>query len=238
MKVLVVIPARYASSRFPGKPLAMIHGRSMIQCVYDAVKQAADIDKIVVATDDQRIADEVSHFSGNVQMTSVDHQTGTDRVAEVSEKFPDHNFVLNVQGDQPFVTPQMIEALLLPWKRGAECDMTTLGCRFESSEHMQDPNKVKVVCGRDMRALYFSRSAIPFFRASHEAPVFHHLGLYGFKRSFLAHFQTMPQTPLENCEQLEQLRVLENGFRIDVSVTDHPTLEINTREDLELALQI
>ena len=238
MNVLAVIPARYASTRFPGKPLAVIHGKSMIQRVYDAVTAASGIKHIVVATDDERIAEEVQRFDGNVRMTSADHPTGTDRVAEVSRDFPEYDFVLNIQGDQPFVQPAMIQALLDPWKQGQPCQMTTLGCPFESPDDMQDPNKVKVICAADRRALYFSRAPIPFFREVHDAPVFHHLGLYGFTRKFLLSYASLPQTPLEQCEQLEQLRVLENGFRIDVAKADAPTIEVNTPADLAEANRV
>ena len=233
MNVLAVIPARYASTRFPGKPLALIDGQSMIRRVYEAVSKTPGIDHVVVATDDERIAHEVKSFGGNIRMTRTDHTTGTDRVAEVAEAFPDHDYVLNIQGDQPFVQPAMIQSLLQPWLDGQPCQMTTLGCPFESIEDVEDPNRVKVVCGKDMQALYFSRAPIPFFREAVNAPVFHHLGLYGFTRNFLMSYASLPQSPLEACEQLEQLRVLENGYRIDVAQTPVQTVEINTPADLK-----
>ena len=235
MKILAVIPSRFASQRFPGKPLAMIGDRPMVEWVYEATRSCDVFDDIVVATEDERIVKAVNKFGGHVEMTRADHATGTDRVAEVAGRYPEADIVVNVQGDQPFVTAEMLRQLVAPYLAGERPEMTTLAVPMVDREAEDDPHSVKVVCTRSMHALYFSRSPIPHYRQRHAAPVFHHLGLYAFRRDFLEIYSTLPATPLEQCEQLEQLRVLENDFRIRVSLAEKPVMEINTPEDLELA---
>ncbi len=186
MNILAVIPARYNSQRFPGKPLAMIGDRPMVQWVYEAAKSCPDFSKVVVATDSELIADRVWQFGGEVEMTRSDHPTGTDRVAEVAQRYPEMTAVANVQGDQPFVTPQMLTQLISPYLGGESPAMTTLACHLDMNSGYTDPNTVNVVCDRNSNALYFSRAAIPYFRNSGDAPVFHHLGLYAFNRDVLA----------------------------------------------------
>jgi 3-deoxy-manno-octulosonate cytidylyltransferase (CMP-KDO synthetase) len=232
MKILAVIPARYNSQRFPGKVLVKIGDRPMVQCVYEAAKSCADFSKVVVATDSPLVADCVHQFGGEVEMTRSDHTTGTDRVAEVAERYPEMTAVANVQGDQPFVTSQMLSQLIAPYLRGESPDMTTLACPLDLKTGHSDPNTVKVLCDRHNKALYFSRAAIPYFRNSGAVPVFHHLGLYAFRQDFLAKYAQLTPTPLEECEALEQLRVLEHGFEIRVCQTETASLEINTPEDL------
>ena len=232
MKILAVIPARYNSTRLPGKPLAIIGDRPMVQRVYEAAKSCPDFSKVVVATDSEIIADYVGNFGGEVEMTSSDCATGTDRVAEVALRYPEMNAIANVQGDQPFVTPQMLTQLISPYLKGELLAMTTLGCPLDMDKAYLDSNSVKVVCDRLGNALYFSRAPIPYFRNSGEAPVFHHLGLYAFEKNFLAQYAQMKPTPLEECEGLEQLRVLENGFSIRVCITQKAVLEVNTPDDL------
>jgi len=232
LKILAVIPARYRSQRFPGKPLVLIGDRPMVQWVYEAAKQCAVFDQVVVATDDQQIADCVKGFGGVVEMTRSTHETGTDRVAEVAERYPGMEVVVNVQGDQPFVTPTMLTELVTPYLEGEQPKMTTLACALTEESAYLDPNVVKVICDRHHRALYFSRAAIPYYRNSGSAPVFHHLGLYAFQRSFLANYASLTPTPLEQCEALEQLRVLEHGYHIRVCQTQVAVPEINTPEDL------
>lgn len=232
MNILAVIPARYSSSRFPGKPLVLIGDRPMVQRVYEAASQCPQFTKVVVATDSEAIADCVRQFGGEVEMTHSDHSTGTDRVAEVAERYPEMEVVVNVQGDQPFATAEMLTELVAPYLKGERPEMTTLACPLDLEEGYQNPNVVKVLCDQKGRALYFSRSPIPYFRFPGTAPVFHHLGLYAFRRDFLKEYTTLPMTPFEQCEGLEQLRVLEHGFEIRVSHTDKPILEINTPEDL------
>ncbi|MDJ0702065.1 MAG: 3-deoxy-manno-octulosonate cytidylyltransferase [Leptolyngbyaceae cyanobacterium MO_188.B28] len=235
MKILAVIPARYASQRFPGKPLAQLGDRPMIQWVYDAAKSCSAFDKVVVATDSNQIAERVRRFGGEVKLTRGDHATGTDRVAEVAALYPEHQAVVNVQGDQPFVTAKMLGQLIEPYLHGQSPDMTTLACPLNPENGYRDPNTVKVLCDRRQRALYFSRSPIPYFRNSVEAPVYQHLGLYAFRQDFLAEYAQLTATPLEECESLEQLRVLEHGYSITVCQTERAVLEINTPEDLTKA---
>ena len=235
MELLAVIPARYDSQRFPGKVLVKIGDRPMVRWVYEAAKRCPDFSKVVVATDSQLVADCVHQFGGEVEITRSDHTTGTDRVAEVADRYPEMGAVANVQGDQPFVTPQMLTQLVSPYLRGESPEVTTLACPLEMKTGYQDPNTVKVLCDRNDNALYFSRAPIPYFRNSIEVPVFHHLGLYAFRRDFLTKYARLTPTPLEQCEGLEQLRVLEHGFEIRVCQTEKPTLEINTPEDLAKA---
>lgn len=231
MEILAVIPARYDSQRFPGKPLVLIDDRPMVQWVYEAAKSCAAFSQVVVATDSDRVAECVDKFGGVVEMTSSEHQTGTDRVAEVALRYPHMSAIANVQGDQPFVTAEMLTELVTPYLQGHAPDMTTLACPLEQDDYF-NPNAVKVLCDRHNRALYFSRSPIPYYRNSGTAPVFHHLGLYAFRRDFLATYAQLTPTPLEQCEALEQLRVLEHGYSIHVCQTQKAVLEINTPADL------
>jgi 3-deoxy-manno-octulosonate cytidylyltransferase (CMP-KDO synthetase) len=235
MNILAVIPARYNSQRFPGKPLVMIDDRPMVQWVYEAARACPAFSQVIVATDNEAIADCVHNFGGLAEMTSSEHVTGTDRVAEVAERHPDMQVIVNVQGDQPFVTAEMLTQLVSPYLRGELPDMTTLACPLDYKTGYDDPHVVKVLCDCQGRALYFSRSPIPYFRNQGPAPVFHHLGLYAFRRDFLANYADLPPTPLEHCEGLEQLRVLENGHSIVVCQTTSAVPEINTPDDLLIA---
>ncbi|MGK7915701.1 MAG: 3-deoxy-manno-octulosonate cytidylyltransferase, partial [Prochloraceae cyanobacterium] len=219
MKILAVIPARYASQRLPGKPLATIGGRSMVQRVYTAANNCPVFSQVIVATESEAIAEHVRSFGGVAEMTSDQHPSGTDRVAEVAERHSEATVVVNVQGDQPFVKPAMLQSLVQPYLEGQLPEMTTLACPLNIAADSDNPNVVKVICDRNQRALYFSRAPIPYFRNQGAAPVFHHLGLYAFRRDFLSRYSTLEPTPLENCEGLEQLRVLEHGFSIAVCHT-------------------
>ena len=239
MKLLAVIPARYSSSRFPGKPLVMIGDRPMVQCVYEAAQSCTAFSQVIVATESEKIADCVRAFGGVVEMTRSDHETGTDRVAEVAERYPEMEAIANIQGDQPFVTEEMLNQLMAPYLLGKKPDMTTLACPLTGDDSASDPNTVKVLCDHHGQALYFSRAPIPFYRhqpSSHQPlPVYHHLGLYAFRRDFLSHYAELAPTPFEQCEALEQLRVLEHGYRIVVCPTASSIFEINTPEDLAKA---
>jgi 3-deoxy-manno-octulosonate cytidylyltransferase (CMP-KDO synthetase) len=235
MKCLAVIPARHASSRFPGKPLARLGGKPMVQWVYEAAARDRVFGNVVVATDHEGIADTVRRFGGHVEMTRPDHLSGTDRVAEVAERFPGVDVVVNVQGDQPFVTTDMLTRLIAPYRAGEFPDMATVACPFAAPALMENPGAVKVVLDQNGNALYFSRASIPYLREPGRAPVFHHLGLYAFRREFLRQFTALAPTPLEKCEQLEQLRALENGYRIRVSLVEHAIVEVNTPADLASA---
>lgn len=233
MNILAVIPARYDSVRFPGKPLVMLGDRPMVQWVYEAAKRCPAFTQVVVATDSEWIAECVKGFGGVVEMTHSNHATGTDRVAEVAERYPEMTAIANVQGDQPFATPEMLSQLVSPYLCGETPDMTTLACPLDSKTGYHDPNLVKVICDLHDRALYFSRAPIPYVRNHPGAvPVYHHLGLYAFRREFLAEYARLAPTPLEQCEGLEQLRVLEHGYQITVCQTAIAVPEINTPEDL------
>lgn len=240
MRILAVVPVRYGATRFPGKPLADLDGRPIVQWVYEAAAGCSAFDDVVVATDSEEIARRVREFGGAVELTRGDHQTGTDRVAEVAERHPDADVVANVQGDQPFATSEMLSALVQPYVAGDRPPMTTLACPLVDPSWWSDPNVVKVVRGVDGYALYFSRSSIPHAAADEGSVVqpLHHLGLYAFTRETVLRFPALSPTPLEQQERLEQLRALEHGIRIRVCDTDRPVLEVNTPEDLEQARQL
>jgi 3-deoxy-manno-octulosonate cytidylyltransferase (CMP-KDO synthetase) len=240
MSITAVIPARYASSRFPGKPLARILGKTMIQRVYERTAQASCIDRVVVATDDQRIAEEVEKFGGEVQMTRADHATGTDRLAEVTARL-DTQLVVNVQGDEPLIDPRMIEAAVAPLAANSQIPMGTLKTPLLTWQEYRDSNVVKVVTDVRGFALYFSRASIPYPRdllvddpeiSPGSLGLFRHVGLYVYRREFLLKFAQLPSTPLENLEKLEQLRALEHGYPIRVVETDLVSLGVDTPEDL------
>lgn len=237
-----IIPARYASSRFPGKPLADIGGKTMIERVYE--RASLELDRVYVATDDERIAHEVESFGGNAVMTSGNHRSGTDRIAEAYGLVGGNaGVVINIQGDEPFVAPSQIATLKRCFD-DESTDIATLCRKFDSNdpfESLADPNKVKVVFGNKGDAVYFSRSVIPFVRGSEQAewpqvrPFYIHVGMYAYRARTLMEITRLPQSPLELAESLEQLRWLENGYRIKVGLTDAPTIGIDTPADLEEA---
>jgi 3-deoxy-manno-octulosonate cytidylyltransferase (CMP-KDO synthetase) len=236
-RTVAVIPARYAASRLPGKPLADIAGRPMIEHVYRRAADAPGVDAVVVATDDVRIAEAVTRFGGVARMTGTGHRTGTDRVAEVASDL-DCEIVVNVQGDLPLIEPGMLAELVEPLTTDDSVTMATLRQATRSPADLTNPNVVKVVVDRAGDALYFSRSPIPFERELTGAPVFKHIGLYGFRRDFLLAFATLPQTMLEKTESLEQLRALEHGHRIRTVLTRYESIEVDTPEDLERVRQL
>jgi 3-deoxy-manno-octulosonate cytidylyltransferase (CMP-KDO synthetase) len=238
MKTLGVIPARYGAQRFPGKPLALIAGKPLVQHVYEQARQAR-LDAVVVATDDPRIADAVRAFGGDVAMTSPDCPSGTDRAAVVA-RGRDCDLIVNIQGDEPLMRPEMIDQLVDGLAADPQCPMATLARRIESTDVLTNPNAVKVVFAKNGNALYFSRFAIPFVRdgwsawCSFEAPHFKHLGIYAYRREFLLTFVAMPQSVLEKSEKLEQLRALENGYAIKVLVTPYDSVGVDTPEDVTI----
>jgi 3-deoxy-manno-octulosonate cytidylyltransferase (CMP-KDO synthetase) len=236
--ILCVIPSRLASTRLPQKPLALIQGKPMIQWVYEKARQCKDVSEVIVATDHAAIADIIQAIGGKVCFTDADLATGTDRVAAVLPHYPDADVIINLQGDQPFIKPHMLSELVAPYLQGKTPEMTTLACPLNFGHGYQDPNTVKVITDRQDQAIYFSRAPIPHFRQTTIVPVYQHLGLYAFRRDFLKIYQTLPQTPLEQAESLEQLRVLENGYRIQVCYTHDSILEINTKEELAQAQTI
>jgi 3-deoxy-manno-octulosonate cytidylyltransferase (CMP-KDO synthetase) len=230
-RTVAIIPARYESSRFPGKALALIAGRPMIEHVYRRVASSS-VDLVLVATDDERIADAVRAFGGCAVMTSAAHRSGTDRLAEVAHSLS-CDVVVNVQGDEPLVEPQLIDQALAPLADPA-VQMSTVR-RIAGAEELHDPNVVKVVVDGDGFALYFSRASIPYRRSAGgaAAPVYAHVGLYVYRRSLLLQLASLPATPLERTEMLEQLRALEHGVRIATVETTTATVGVDTPEDLE-----
>ena len=232
MKVLCVIPARYASTRLPGKPLADIAGKPMICRVYEAASGAKRLAGVVAAVDDSRVYDAVVSNGGKAIMTRPDHATGTDRLAEVAEAYSDMDVIINVQGDEPLIDPELIDALALEFEKDPELCMATVRTPMHSEEEMKNPNNVKVVADKNGYALYFSRSLMPYPRENTGCTVYKHIGIYAYRRDFLLGYAKLPQTPLEQTESLEQLRALENGYRIKVIDTDKKFVGVDTAEDL------
>ena len=236
-KIIGIIPARFASTRFPGKPLVDIAGKSMIQRVYEQASKAESLTKVVIATDDERIANEVKTFGGNFVFTASTHQSGTDRCAEVMEQLPDFNIVINIQGDEPFIEPAQIDLLASCFSE-EKVQLATLIKSIESQESIYNPNSPKVVIDTNGRAIYFSRSPIPFIRNGEpgvwaEKHLFYkHIGIYGYRTEALKAITKLPASSLEIAESLEQLRWIENGFYIQTKVTNSETVAIDTPEDL------
>ena len=239
MTFTAIIPARYASTRFPGKPLAVLGGKTVIQRVYEQVKSV--LSDVYVATDDERIFSCVESFGGKAVMTRKDHQSGTDRIQEAVEKTATQaDVIINVQGDEPFIQPSQIQTLMQLFD-DPSTQIGTLGKLFESIEAVENPNSPKIVTDMKGFALYFSRSVIPYIRGkAHEDwfgeyPFLKHLGVYAYRREVLAEVTKLPQSSLEKAESLEQLRWLQNGYHIRVGLTDVETVGIDTPEDLQRA---
>ena len=238
MKVICIIPARYASTRLPGKPLKLIAGRPMIQWVYEQAKKAEIPAEVIVATDDVRVYDTVLAFGGNACMTREDHPNGTSRLAEVAEKFPDADVIVNVQGDEPMIPPEIIDRLANAFAEEPELKMATMKARMQESEY-GDPSAVKVVTDQNGYALYFSRSLLPYPRnKSNLFKVYKHVGIYAYTRTFLMQYAAMAPTPLEQVESLEQLRVLENGYKIKVLESSFQGVGVDTQADLDAVNKI
>lgn len=235
MKSLGIIPARYASTRFPGKPLAKIKGKEMIlHTVENALNSG--LDKVIVATDDERIFDCLKKAAYDVEMTSTEHQSGTDRIAEVAKKYPNYELLINIQGDEPFVSEKHINPLLDLLKKGHQ--IASLTIPINSISDLNNPNKVKVVMGENGTALYFSRQAVPYQRDIDfkdwlkKVKYYKHIGMYGFQRKTLLELTQLPLSNLEKIEKLEQLRWLENGHTIAMHITDFESLNVDVPEDL------
>lgn len=239
MKTVVVIPARYGSERFPGKPLALVHGKPMIQRAYEQSAQARNVAKVLVATDDERIQKAVEGFGGEVVMTRAGHPSGTDRLGEVAESLPDAELVINVQGDEPFVRPAQIEALAAAFEN-PEINLATLVRPSDGPEGLESPTIAKVVRDAAGFALYFSREVVPFIRDPRKyLPVYYeHVGMYAYRRETLLRLCALPEGMLEQAEKLEQLRWLENGYRIFTVETREETASIDTPQELEFVNQI
>ena len=245
MKITAVIPARFASTRFPGKALAEIDGRPMIQHVYERTAKSQLISRVIVATDDRRIADAISIIGGEAVMTSTDHETGTDRLAEVAARL-DADIIVNVQGDEPLIDPAMIDLAIQPFLEESTLQMGTAKTRIKCLHDFLSPNVVKVVTDSRGDALYFSRSPLPFFRDkwkdlkdesfnSGRLLCYKHVGMYVYRREFLLKFAAMPPTFLEISEKLEQLRAIENGVKIRVVETEFESIGVDTPDDLHKA---
>lgn len=235
MKILAFIPARYGSTRFPGKPLALIAGKPMIQHVYERALACAGLEALYVATDDERIREAVETFGGRVIMTAAEHRSGTDRISEAARKTgaSDEDVIVNIQGDQPLLRPALIAQLVEPLLRDASIPMATLKCLIKDPAALQNPNQVKVVTDRQGFALYFSRHPIPFRRDEQSGGKhYKHLGIYAYRMGFLARLTSLPEGSLEALERLEQLRALENGFKIKVVDTDYDSAEVDVPEDI------
>ena len=237
-KVVAIIPARYHSQRLPGKPLADIGGKPMIQRVYEQAAKARGIGRVIVATDDERIVSAVHAFGGEALMTPVTLQSGTDRVAFTAKNLPGADIIVNVQGDEPLLAPEMIEEGVAV-VAGSDAVVGTLVKKIETDDELFNPNVVKVVLGAAGNCLYFSRSPIPFGRdaaqnnwRTHHS-YYKHIGLYVFRREFLLQYTGLSQTPLEMIEKLEQLRILEHGYTIRAAVTRFDSMPVDTQEDLK-----
>ena len=237
MRTLCVIPARYASTRLPGKPLADICGKPMICRVLERASRAQKPEKVIVATDDQRIYDVVRAEGGEALLTRADHPTGTDRLAEVAEAYPEVDLIVNVQGDEPLIEPAVIDDLIAPFEMDENLPMATVMTRMDDAAEQLNPNNVKVVVDKLGYALYFSRSLVPYPRAA-AGPVYKHIGIYAYRRDFLLRYARLEPTPLERAESLEQLRALENGYGIRVLETDCRFVGVDTVEDLALVNKI
>lgn len=239
MKFIAVIPARYSSSRFPGKPLAVLAGKPVIQRVYEQVTKV--LSEAWVATDDERIYNTVSDFGGKAVMTRQDHKSGTDRIEEAVKKIKtDADVIVNIQGDEPFIQPSQIETVCKQFDNPST-QIATIGKPFTSMEAVENPNSPKIVTDVNGFALYFSRSVIPYVRGVEEKewlshfPFLKHLGIYAYRREVLREITRLPQSPLEKAESLEQLRWLQNGYRIRVGITNVETVGIDTPDDLRRA---
>jgi len=238
VRVVCIIPARYASKRLPGKPLLEIGGKPMIQQVVEQVRKAGRPDQIIVATDDRRIFDAVQSFGATAVMTAATHPTGTDRLAEVAAGLPEAELIINVQGDEPLIPPQAIDALADSFIDQPQLQMATLITRLDETE-FDNPAAVKVVATLDNHALYFSRSLLPFPRnVGPQSRWFKHIGVYAYRREFLLRFATLAPTPLEMTESLEQLRALEYGYRIRLIETPYRSIGVDTSEDLDRVRKI
>ena len=246
IRCIGIIPARFDSQRLPGKPLVFIAGKPMIEQVYQRVKRAKSLDEVIVATDDRRIYQAVKKFGGKVFLTPRNIKSGSDRVAFVAKKL-NCDIVVNVQGDEPTIRPKMIDQLVESLKKEPTVPMATLVRKIENKENLGNPNLVKVVKTKDNLALYFSRYCIPYFRSengqrrfdkSKLKNYFEHIGIYAYRKNFLLKFTQMPPSPLEMAEKLEQLRVLENGYKIKLVETKFKTHPVDTKADIKIVEKI
>src|SRR5438067_816792 len=231
MKALVVIPARWNSSRFPGKPLHVIAGKALLQRVWERCVNAGAVDRTIIATDDMRIAEAAFNWGAEVSLTSPKHGSGTDRTAEVAGRAKEFSLIINVQGDEPLIEPRLIDRMITALHKNRTIDMLTAAHPFKSAKDALSPHQVKVVTDLAGNALYFSRAPIPFREEGAPARLLRHQGIYGFRRELLLQFVKWKPGPLERAESLEQLRALENGVRVHVLITRHGSPGVDTPAD-------
>jgi len=237
-EIIGIIPARYGSCRFPGKPLAQIAGKSLIRRTYENAAHSQHFDHLIVATDDDRIFNHVKEFDGEVVMTSATCPTGTDRVVETLNQIPvtEDAIIVNIQGDAPLIEPHVIQAVTNLLMENKEEVMSTAAVPIQSEDEARDPHIVKCVLDKSAHALYFSRGLIPYCGPTGYSPdvtYYHHLGLYAFRQNFVRQYVTLEPTPLQNCEELEQLKVLENGFAIKVAIVESQSFGVDRPEDIK-----
>ncbi len=243
MKILGIIPARYASTRFPGKPLADICGKSMIQRVFEQAAKAETLTKVVVATDDERIFQHVLSFGGAAILTSDQHESGTDRCAEVAKQFPEFEGIINIQGDEPLIDPSQIDLLGATLSQN-DVQLATLIKQIKTEDELFNPNTPKVILNKNEQAIYFSRQPLPYLRGIAESEwlqnhtFYKHIGIYGYRAQTLATITQLPVSSLEKAESLEQLRWIENGMAIQTAITDAESLAVDTPEDLQKIIQL
>lgn len=229
----IIIPARYGSSRLEGKPLLRVCDKSIIQWVWEKASSCSLADRVIVATDDERIFNECKSFGAEVEMTSTEHKSGSDRIAEVASRHPEINYIINLQGDEPLIEVENIELVIKGVKDDDKADISTLVRLITDEDEVNNPNLVKCVFDVNNYAMYFSRSKIPYERGSNKGVFYGHLGIYGYKRDALFRMTQLPQSPCEQAESLEQLRALQNGMKIKVAVVNNVPVGIDTIEDFE-----
>lgn len=230
-KTVIIIPARYSSTRLCGKLLMEVDSKPIIQWVWEAAKKSKLADEIIIATDSELIFNKAKDFGANVEMTSVEHKSGSDRICEVAKRHSEYDYILNMQGDEPQITPEVIDLAISTLTKN-DCDISTLVRQITDIEQIQDPNCVKCVFDNDFNALYFSRCPIPYERNKGEANYYAHIGIYGYKRESLIEMTSLEQSDLEKAESLEQLRALKNGMKIKVAITKLNPIGIDTQRDL------
>jgi len=235
-KVIAIIPARYNSTRLPGKPLRKINNKSLIQIIYENIRKTRLFSDVIAATDDSRIFDVVKSFGGNVKLTASYHKCGTERVAEIAKKL-DADIIINIQGDELFITKEPLNKLIQAFSE-PDVSVATLIHPISNSDEIENPNRVKVIFDKNNFAIYFSRSPIPYLREKTNLQHYVHIGVYAFRKDALQTFASLPQSRLERAEKLEQLRLIENGFKIKVVKTDYAGFGIDTEEDLKKVLEL
>ena len=236
-KTVIIIPARYSSTRLCGKLLKEVNSKPIIQWVWEAAKQSKLAQEVIIATDSELILNKAKEFGANAEMTSSEHKSGSDRICEVAKRHSEYDYILNMQGDEPQITPQVIDLAIETLIKG-NCDISTLVRQITDIEQIQDPNCVKCVFDNDFNALYFSRCPIPYERNKGEAKYYAHIGIYGYKRESLIKMTSLVQSDLEKAESLEQLRALKNGMKIKVALTNLNPIGIDTQQDLDKFIEI